>query len=265
VLDANVTGTAEANSTIAFSFNGGPTAGTTVADGLGAWTYTLTPADLAAIGEGANKTVTATATDTVGNTSVASGPFIFGVDTVPPTIAISAISTDDILNALEAGSSLSISGTTNGVQNGRTVSVVLDGATYTTTVTNNAWTATVGAGNLAPGALTDGVYTVTAYATDLAGNQATPGTRELTVDQTAPAMSSVATSGPDITAGDGILNAGHVVTLTAAFSEAVTWCDGDLRKRLRHLCPDVHLHRRGRAERGGSGGDGVQRQRGNGA
>ena len=41
-------------------------------------------------------------------------------------------------------------------------------------------------------------------------------------DTTAPVVSSISTSGAGILAGDGILNAGDVVLLTVAFSEAVT-------------------------------------------
>ncbi|WP_413989005.1 DUF4347 domain-containing protein [Labrys okinawensis] len=43
----------------------------------------------------------------------------------------------------------------------------------------------------------------------------------LQIDTTVPTVSSVTTSGPDITAGSGDLNAGHIVTFTVNTSEAV--------------------------------------------
>ena len=49
----------------------------------------------------------------------------------------------------------------------------------------------------------------------------------LQIDTTAPAVTSVATSGTGIDgSGNGDLNAGHVVTLTVNLSEAVTVAGG---------------------------------------
>ncbi|GLS20283.1 hypothetical protein GCM10007874_33000 [Labrys miyagiensis] len=62
---------------------------------------------------------------------------------------------------------------------------------------------------------------------DAAGNNADLGaavtnpTGTLQIDTTAPTVSSVTTSGLDITAGSGDLNAGHIVTFTVNTSEAV--------------------------------------------
>src|SRR5262249_58531848 len=47
-------------------------------------------------------------------------------------------------------------------------------------------------------------------------------TQTTTIDTTPPTVSSVVASGAGITNGNGNLNAGKVVTLTVAFSEAVT-------------------------------------------
>jgi hypothetical protein len=77
--DNLVTGTALAGTTITVS-SGSTTLGTTTTGSNGAWTYTLTPANLTTLGQGADS-ITAVARDPVGNTSVASTAFTFTVDT----------------------------------------------------------------------------------------------------------------------------------------------------------------------------------------
>ena len=107
------------------------------------------------------------------------------------------------------------------MENGQTVSVVLNGHTYTSTVTSNAWSVSAPAADLAHAQLPDANYTVTANVSDLAGNPATQATHGLTVDETKPTVSSEA-----ITSATGIqnstLNAGDVVSVTVTLSEAVT-------------------------------------------
>src|SRR5262249_30755671 len=75
------------------------------------------------------------------------------------------------------------------------VSVVLNGHTYTGTVTGNAWSVTVLPTDLTHTALPDSTYTVTANVSDLAGNPAPQATDSLTVDETAPtiAIGTIAT------------------------------------------------------------------------
>ena len=64
---------------------------------------------------------------------------------------------------------------------GSSVSVVINGVTYTTTANGSgAWSVDVTT------ALTSGTYTVSATATDAAGNTSTAGTGNLVVDTTAP-------------------------------------------------------------------------------
>jgi len=75
--------------------------------------------------------------------------------------SIGAIADDDVVNALESQSDLSISGTTTGVEDGQHVTVSLNGHDYDGVVTGNAWTVTVPQGDVA--ALADGgSYPVTA-------------------------------------------------------------------------------------------------------
>src|SRR5260370_567537 len=76
-------------------------------------------------------------------------------------------------------------------------------------------------------ALAQGTYNFNAKITDIAGNTSGASSNyTVTIttgaDTTPPTVSSVVASGAGITNGNGDLNAGKVVTLTVAFSEAVT-------------------------------------------
>ena len=132
--DASVTGTAEAGSTITVK-NGATTLGTATADGSGGWTYTLTPGDLTTIGQGTGKTVSATATDTAGNSSTSTNSAAFTIDTVvPPAIAtVTALSADsgtpgDFITAIAAQT---VSGTFTGTLGaGEKIQVSANGATW---------------------------------------------------------------------------------------------------------------------------------------
>src|SRR4029077_6282729 len=76
-------------------------------------------------------------------------------------------------------------------------------------------------------ALAQGQYNFNATITDVAGNTSGASSNyTVTIasgaDTTPPTVSSIVASGGGITNGNGNLNAGKVVTLTVAFSEAVT-------------------------------------------
>ncbi|WP_173202487.1 Ig-like domain-containing protein, partial [Geobacter sp. SVR] len=82
---------------------------------------------------------------------------------------------------------VAINGTTTGAENGRTVTVHLNGRDYTATVNNNTWTLNAPAIDVA--ALVNGQgYTVTADVSDAAGNAAPQAGRTITVDTTAPTI-----------------------------------------------------------------------------
>ena len=98
------------------------------------------------------------------------------IDVTAPTIAINVVATDDIINAVEDDSDVTISGTTIGAEDGQTVTVVLNGHTYTTTVTGGVWSLDVPAVDVQ--ALND-TETITADVSDLAGNPAVQATRDI--------------------------------------------------------------------------------------
>ncbi|WP_114195382.1 Ig-like domain-containing protein [Edaphovirga cremea] len=131
----------------------------------GNWTINVPAADLALLVNG-DTTISATVTDTAGNPATASETLT--VDTELGGLSLDPISGDNRLNALEAGSDLSVSGTSVNVAEGAMVTVTLNGKTYTATVGDDGrWTATIPAADLA--LLPDGQLTVTATATDEGG------------------------------------------------------------------------------------------------
>ena len=133
--------------------------------------------------------------------------FTFTLDTVVPTIAITTpIAGDNVVNAAEAAAGFAISGTTSGVADGQTATIVLVNSanavvdTYTPIVSGNAWTI-----NVTPAqaqALANGSYTVKADVSDVAGNAASEASQSLTVNK---AALSIAITSP--IAGDNVVNA----------------------------------------------------------
>ncbi|WP_180042301.1 Ig-like domain-containing protein, partial [Acinetobacter sp. YH16039] len=89
--------------------------------------------------------VKVTATDPAGNSSTDIGSLT--VDTVAPaaTLNINPVATDDILNAAEAGTNVTISGTVTGEYvAGDQVTLLINGNTYTATVqANGSWITSV--------------------------------------------------------------------------------------------------------------------------
>ena len=154
----------------------------------GGTTWSTSAPTAAQLVQGAN-TIDVRQTDVAGNVSAIT-PFAFTLDTVVPTIAItSPIAGDDVVNAAEAAAGFAISGTTSGVADGQTATIVIVNSsnaivdTYTPTVTGNAWTV-----NVTPGqaqGLANGSYTVKADVSDQAGNAASEATQSLTVSTAA--------------------------------------------------------------------------------
>lgn len=207
-----ITGTNEAGATVALTL-GGNTRAATVSGTT--WSYTLAPADIAAMGEGANKTLSVTQTDAAGNTSTAATRDI-SVDTgVPVAATINAVATDDIVNAGEQ--TTAITGTNEA---GATVALTLGGNTRAATVSGTTWSYTLtGADITAMGQGTNKTLSVTQ--TDAAGNTSTAGTHVISVDTQAPTVSTVALTSATLIQNN-TLNAGDTVTATINFNEAVT-------------------------------------------
>ncbi|HBU6130026.1 TPA: Ig-like domain-containing protein [Enterobacter cloacae] len=180
----------EAGQTVTISLNG-KIYTTTVGDG-GSWTYTVPSADLGSLKDG-DASVQVSVTNVNGNSASAGREY--SVDATAPSVTINALATDDILNAAEAKSDLTVSGTST-AEAGQTVTVSLNGKDYTTTAgADGSWTLNVPAADLA--ALGDGSVTVTASVSDKAGNPASVD-RNLTVDVTVPAVTINTVAGDDV-------------------------------------------------------------------
>ncbi|MDA9405693.1 Ig-like domain-containing protein, partial [Bradyrhizobium sp. CCBAU 45384] len=66
------------------------------------------------------------------------------------SIAINTIAVDDVINAAESHSALTISGTSSGVEAGQTVTVSLNGHDYSATVlANGTWSTSVAQADVA--------------------------------------------------------------------------------------------------------------------
>ncbi|RZT39339.1 Ig-like domain-containing protein [Cupriavidus agavae] len=177
------TGTAEPNSTVAL-YNGGTLIGSIQADGDGNWSITPTgPLD------DGTYTLTATATDSVGNEGQASTGFVITIDTAPPAApSIDVHGATELAGTAEAGSTINIDLTGDGVADA-TVSADEDGN----------W-------SYAPaGGLPDGaVASVTA--TDAAGNTGDADTA--TIDAAAPPAPVIVTVADDVAPGTTPLASG---------------------------------------------------------
>ncbi|MCP5019410.1 MAG: hemagglutinin, partial [Ketobacter sp.] len=191
-------GTAEANATVEV-FIDAASIGIASADGSGNWSYDHTGTTLSA----GSYSITATAQDLAGNTSVASSALSVTVDTVAPAApAVTAI-TDDTNTASDGVTSdnqLVISGT---AEANSSVEVFVDAASIGTTTAD-------GSGNWSydhtSTTLADGSYSVTASATDTSGNvSATSSALSITVDTGTPAAPAVTAITSDTgTAADGL-------------------------------------------------------------
>ncbi|ENU4085668.1 Ig-like domain-containing protein [Enterobacter asburiae] len=201
----------EAGQTVTISLNGKIYSATV--DDSGNWTYTVPSADLAHLRDG-DASVQVSVTNVNGNSASAGREY--SVDATAPSVTINTLAADDILNAAEAQSDLTVSGTTS-AEAGQTVTVTLNGKDYTTTAgADGSWTLNVPAADLA--SLGDGSVTVTASVSDKAGNPASAD-RNLTVDVTVPAVTI------NTVAGDDVINIAehgqaHIISGTATGAAA---------------------------------------------
>ncbi|SAF42035.1 type 1 secretion target domain-containng protein [Enterobacter cloacae] len=201
----------EAGQTVTISLNG--KIYTTTVDDSGNWTYTVPSADLVHLKDG-DASVQVNVTNVNGNSASAGREY--SVDATAPSVTINTLASDDILNAAEVQSDLTVSGTTT-AEAGQTVTVTLNGKDYTTTAgADGSWTLNVPAADLA--ALGDGSVTVTASVSDKAGNPASAD-HTLTVDVTVPAVTI------NTVAGDDVINLAehsqaHIISGTATGAAA---------------------------------------------
>ena len=168
----------------------------------GSWQLIVPQIDMVQIAAG-TLPLSATVTDLAGNS--ASARQTITVVNGGQTVAIDTLAGDNILNAAEAETDLTISGVAQGLAVGNSVTVTLNGVSYTATLTSNAtvnggtsWRATVPAADLH--ALADGTYSVSAEVRSSSGTPVTSTQELLVVINTQPDLLN------DSPFGDGYLN-----------------------------------------------------------
>ena len=172
---------------------------TTVLDAAGNWSVGVPASVISGLSDG-TVTVTASVTDAAGNTG--SGTHNVTVDTGLPSVSFNAISDDNVLNSVEKGQDLGVSGTSANLAEGTVVTVILNGKNYTaTTAADGTWSLTVPAADLA--SLGEANYTLSATATNGVGNSVS-NTANLLVDTALPTVTI------NTVAGDNVINAAEV-------------------------------------------------------
>ncbi|ELE9039279.1 Ig-like domain-containing protein [Enterobacter cloacae] len=172
---------------------------TTVLDAAGNWSVGVPASVISGLSDG-SVTVTASVTDAAGNTGT--GTHSVTVDTGLPSVNFNTISDDNVLNAVEKGQDLNVSGTSANLAEGTVVTVTLNGKNYTaTTAADGTWSLTVPAADLA--GLGQANYTLNATATNGVGNSVS-NTANLLVDTALPTVTI------NTVAGDNVINAAEV-------------------------------------------------------
>ena len=153
--------------------------------------------------EGTNLVVNAVITDIAGNTSdPGSDSAVLDTSATAGTVAVDAITSDDVINATEASGTVSVTGTASGgdIAVGDTVTLEINGTTYTTTVAaDNTWSVDVAGSDLE----NDTAFDAVVESSDAAGNTVdTTGSSTHTVDTSASGQIDI-----DWITSDSIINA----------------------------------------------------------
>lgn len=210
--------------TVTVTLNGASYTGTVDADGD--WSVTVPQAAVAQLADGAQNFIVRAA-DIAGNPTVVEGSFtVVASAASQPTISVDPLTDDDIVNAQEAAQGLTVTGSSQRLPEGTTLTVTLNGEEYTATVdADGNWSATVPAE--AAQALPQGNNSLTVSGADVAGNPA-QSTDNFTVDTNPPILFDVEA----VVGADGILNqpealAGINITgLTAAGQQVTVTLNG---------------------------------------
>ncbi|MDE8742315.1 Ig-like domain-containing protein [Pectobacterium polaris] len=165
----------------------------------GTWSVTVPAGDLQNMPNGITA-ITASLTDAAGNTGTVSHSITLDTDPAKaPTLTIATLSTDDYLNLAESGRLLTISGSSQNVEQNQQVTITLNGKTYLATVgADGSWSVQVPATDV--GNIPDGKQTVSASVTDVSGNpgSATHSITVITDVTNLPAITIATLSGNDV-------------------------------------------------------------------
>ncbi|UJD88504.1 Ig-like domain-containing protein [Rahnella aquatilis] len=193
---SGTTGKSGDGQTVTVTLGGHTYNATVAADGN--WSVQVPVADLQALPQG-NVAISVTVTDSAGNTAAISGNAT--ADFTAPLLTVNPVSGDGYINGTEAAAGVAITGTASISEAGRTVTVTLNGETYTGIVQpNGQWSVSVPAAVFS--GIADGNYPLQVQLSDAAGNTTTVGSNvQLVAD---------AANGPTITvntfAGNNVLD-----------------------------------------------------------
>ncbi|MEE3160347.1 MAG: Ig-like domain-containing protein, partial [Pseudomonadota bacterium] len=216
-------GIAEAGSSVSVRIDGNEIA-TVVADASGNWSYDYSGTDL----DDGSYSITATATDNAGNTSVESDSLTVVVDTVAPApTVITGISEDtgrSNSDALTKDAELVLAGQAEANQR---ISVFVDGnyTGFADTDPAGAWTY-----DHTSVSLSDGEHVFTAVVSDAAGNTSTASAYTVTVDTEASAAPVISAISDDTgSPNDGITsdNTLRILGTAEALDSVVVSIDGN--------------------------------------
>ncbi|QDE47224.1 Ig-like domain-containing protein [Enterobacter hormaechei] len=148
---------------------------------------------LTALGNG-DLTVSATVTNGHGNTGT--GERDITIDASLPGLRVNTVAGDDVINSIEHGQNLIVSGTSDGLAAGTTLTVTVNGKTYAASVlADGSRNAAIPAADVA--AFAAGTVTVTVAGQSAAGNPVTIS-HDVTVDLAAVAISIDAIATDDV-------------------------------------------------------------------
>ena len=185
---------AEAGNTVTVTIGGNSYTATVQSDLT--WSVNVPESVLTALGNG-DLTVSATVTNDHGNSGT--GERDITIDASLPGLRVDTVAGDDVINSIEHGQNLIVTGSSDGLAAGTTLTVTLNGKTYAASVlADGSWTAAIPAADV--GALAAGTMTVTVAGQSAAGNPVSIS-HDVTVDLAAVAISI------DAIATDDVINA----------------------------------------------------------
>ncbi|AWH89592.1 Ig-like domain-containing protein [Limnobaculum parvum] len=183
-----------AGQTVVISLNGKSYVATV--DVQGNWSTTIPTGDLQLLSDGSFPLVVK-ATDIAGN--IGSVALNIVVDTTPPTLAIKALATDNILTASEMAVTQTISGSASITEQGQTVIITLNGKSYQALVgANGQWSTSIPSSDLQ--LLSSGDDTITVSLQDVAGNSSQIS-QVITVKTELPEVTILPFAGDDVLDG----------------------------------------------------------------
>jgi hypothetical protein len=161
--------------------------------------------DLSGLADG-ELTVTMTVTDEAGNQGSVDDTATLDTGADAGTVTVGDITADDVINAQEAGETITVGGTASGgdIAEGDSVAMTINGTDYDTTVdADGNWSVDVAGSDLAA----DTEFDVVVSSSDEAGNTVeSTATSTHTVDQTAPGEGGDSSNGIAFDDADGRIN-----------------------------------------------------------